>query len=245
MIGTYNESALHRQLKEFYAEGGSTEETIAEYVCDAVRPDGTLVEIQTRNLSRMKEKLAVLLPRYRLHLVHPIPLSTTIEVYDHSGTLLRRRKSPKKGNIYDLFKELTGIYPYLCHPHFSLEVVFVTQTEQREAVEKSRRNRRGMHTTGRSLETIGTSITLSSIEDYASLLPAFLSNEFTVKQLREAGAGQSAGKMAWVLRKMDIIEISGKEGKAFRYKKREERRGNDLFDLSNLTNTKRTDTINP
>jgi hypothetical protein len=217
MIGTYNESELHRQLKEFYAQGGSTEELIDEYVCDARRPDGTLVEIQTRNLSKMKEKLSALLPAHRIHLVHPIAHITMIEVYSREGILLRRRKSPRRGSIYDLFNELTGIYPYLFHPNFSLEVIFVHQVERRTAVEKSRRNRRGIHTTGRSLETIGESRIFSSAGDYAALLPPLPPN-FTVRELKEAGAGRNAGKMAWVLRKMHIIEVERKEGKAFIYR---------------------------
>jgi hypothetical protein len=58
---------------------------------------------------------------------------------------------------------------------------------------------------------------LKTKRDFAALLPKGLPDPFSVADL--AGAGRAAGKMAWVLRKMGIVELAGKKGNAYLYRR--------------------------
>ena len=71
-------------------------------------------EIQTKNLAKLLPKILDTIEKgHNVKLVHPIPLINRIELKDEDGTLISKRKSPKKGCIYDIFRELTGIYPLI------------------------------------------------------------------------------------------------------------------------------------
>jgi len=125
MINTWNESLLHEELKDYYCgDGGKKEVPVEGSICDAVLEDGSIVEIQTAHLGKLKVKLHKLLENRRVNLVYPVAKNIIIETFDEKGNLLTRRKSPKHGTIFQLFKELTALYTLLDHPRFSLTVVF-------------------------------------------------------------------------------------------------------------------------
>jgi hypothetical protein len=58
-IGRLRESSLHAEVKALYAGlGGSLEFSDGNWVCDARKADGTLVEIQTGNFGPLYRKLS-------------------------------------------------------------------------------------------------------------------------------------------------------------------------------------------
>jgi hypothetical protein len=66
------ENSLHEGVKHWYAEPGDLiEENVEDYLIDIVRGE-QLIEIQTRNFSAIKKKLAKLVHNHRVHLVHPV-----------------------------------------------------------------------------------------------------------------------------------------------------------------------------
>ncbi|MDR3312136.1 MAG: hypothetical protein LBS64_03280 [Spirochaetaceae bacterium] len=224
---TCNESSLHRALKEEYAArfGGTVEQVVDGKVCDIVAADGTILEIQTTSLAKLAPKIAALLPRHRIRLVYPLVTLKYIELRDSGGTLISRRKSPKKQTIHSIFRELTGIYPWLTHEHFLLEALEVTVAEQRvrtlEPVQlpnKSRTFRRNWYKTGKCLLSRGDSRLFAGAADYAALLPQELPEEFSVRDLAQAGVGKNAPLMRWVLERMGVIVLLGKRGRARYYR---------------------------
>ena len=58
-INTYNESSLHNTLKVFYAEkfGGETEVEAEGHIYDILCGNGDVIEIQTKNLSKLAGKI--------------------------------------------------------------------------------------------------------------------------------------------------------------------------------------------
>jgi hypothetical protein len=222
MIETYNESRLHQSLKVLYAErsGGKTEQEVAGKICDILTPDGGVIEIQTGSLAHLASKIALLAPRRAVRVVYPLVTEKYIETCDEEGRLLYRRKSPKKQGIYSMFRELTGIYPWLSHPNFSLEVLEVTVTENRirtaqpvQLVNKSRRFLRNWYKTGKELRTIGASRVFSGAASWAALLPFAPGEKFSTRELAVSGAGTYAGLMIWVLQKLELIAFTEKRGK--------------------------------
>lgn len=229
MINTYSESRLHKTLKNLYAmdRNGKTEQPVEGKICDIVADDGSIIEIQTGSLAKLHGKLGLLLPRYRVTVVYPLVVQKTIETVGKDGSLMSRRKSPKKQGILDIFRELTSIYPYLLHEHFMLEVLEVSVVEHRVKVDspmqlanRSRRFKRDWYKEDKSLAEIHTTHRFSSAEDYLALLPADLPEEFTVKDLGKALKTRNASLILWVLRKMDLVEAVGKQGKALVLRRR-------------------------
>ena len=163
-FSTLNESKLHNSLKILYQEiyEGQTEVEQDGHIYDIVSKNGNVIEIQTKNLAKLLPKILDTIEKgHNVKLVHPIPLSRTIETCDADGKIISRRKSPKKGSIYDIFRELTGIYPLMTNPHFSLEIVEIEMTEERIRTDQPvqskngrRRFRRNWNKSGKRLEEI-------------------------------------------------------------------------------------------
>ena len=111
------ETSLHRELKYLHARDPlSVEVPLHGYRIDALDADGCLVEIQHAALSGLGKKVAELLGAgERVRVVKPIVQSKSIETMDRrGGKLLRRRKSPKREQPVDVFKELihfTQVFP--------------------------------------------------------------------------------------------------------------------------------------
>ena len=134
VINTLNESSLHKKLKEIYSleEGCRTEAEENGKIYDIITSQGEIIEIQTKNLSKLLSKSLELLNQgKKIKIVHPYIKEKIISTYSEDGKLLSSRKSPKKENIYSVFRELTGLYPFLLKPGFSLELLEISMTEIR------------------------------------------------------------------------------------------------------------------
>lgn len=220
MINTWNESLLHEELKDFYCgDDGRTEAPLEGSICDVLKNDGSIVEIQTANLGKLKKKLDKLLERHPVKLVYPVARNTVIETYSEAGDLISRRKSPKHENAYHVFGEMTALWPIIGHPGLELELVHADILEIRVADGTGSWRRKGVRKQDRKLIRIHETETLTTKASWAALVPETLTGEFTVKDLAAAGAGKNAGKMAWILKKANILEVTGKKGNAFLYRK--------------------------
>lgn len=211
-IGLLNEKPLHASLKQWYARTGDRfEVTVDGYVIDIVRDD-LLIEIQTSNFSSIKSKLAELVRRHRVRLVHPI----VQEKWIVRGS--NRRKSPKKGRIEDLFGELVSIPQLLLNPNFSLEVLMIRGEEVRR-YEAKRRVRRGWLIEGRRLLDVLDQRSFGQSADWLHFLPDGL-ELFTTSDLASQmnTDRELAQKMAYCLREARMIELIGKRGRANLYR---------------------------
>lgn len=217
-IGTLREKSLHAALKLWYAQPGDELECKrGGFVVDIVRGE-QCIEIQTRNLSTMKKKLHSLLENYPVRVVHPIAKERIIVRIDKNGEITSR-KSPKRGTIFDLFPELVSFPALIQHPTFSLEVVFIREEQiWRDDGLGSWRRKKWSIQDRRLLEVIGSTI-LNTTADFAALLPPDLPPPFEVKTLAKALRQRLplAGKMAYCLREMGVIERVGKRGNAWLY----------------------------
>ncbi len=181
MINTLNESQLHKALKTFYAVQFSAQQEVQveRWICDLVCPDGGIVEIQTRNVSSLKEKIAGLLKLgRRVTIVHPIIKEKIIETCAADGTLVSRRKSPKKESLYSQLKEFTGLKDFLLDKKLTVICPEITIEEKRIVCErpeqsknKRRRFKKNWQKNGKALLTIGTSWKLNGKKDWLGLLP--------------------------------------------------------------------------
>lgn len=220
-IGTLREDSLHAALKAWYAQPGDQLECRVDgYVIDVVRGD-LLVEVQTGNFSAIKRKLATLLENHRIRLVYPIPSERWIVRMSGDGTgVLGRRKSPKHGQVADIFRELVSIPVLMQHPNLSLEVVLTREeVVWREDGQGSWRRGGRSIADRRLLEVVSRSV-FCTPGDFRALIPADLPQVFTVPDLSRHTRQPShlMRKMVYCLREMGVIEVVGKHGRAPAYR---------------------------
>jgi hypothetical protein len=218
-IGTINEQPLHAALKQWYAGTEEQTEVVVDgFVVDVVRGqkvgESLLIEIQTGNFSSIKRKVRHLTEQHAVRLVYPIPRKKWL-VKRRDGEVVDRRKSPKRGRVEEVFKELVSFPALLCRDTFSVEVAFTEEEELRHYDPKAWRNR-GWVTDERRL--LGDGIVgrclLETPSDALNTLPGGLPAAFTTADIAEAMDGPRwlAQKMAYCLRKMGGIVQVGKRG---------------------------------
>jgi len=221
-IGLHNENPLHAALKVWYAQPGDRlEVNIDGYVVDIAGAD-RLVEIQTGNFSAIKGKITDLTARHTLRLVYPVALEKWIvRLPVDPGERSSRRKSPRRGRVTQVFKELVSFPDLVLHPNFSLEVLMIAEEEVRQYVGKRRWRTRGWGVHQRRLLEVHARYLFQGPQDFYNLIPAALPQEFTSLDLAEA-LGEPrwlAQKATYCLRNMGLIVEVGTHQRSKRYRR--------------------------
>jgi hypothetical protein len=221
-IGTLNEKPLHAALKAWYAQPGDQfEVSVDGFVIDIVRGD-LLIEIQTGNFSSIKRKMRTLVADHPVRLVYPIAWEKWIVrlAKDGGGDVLGRRRSPKRGAVEHLFGELVRLPRLLANPNFALEVLLTQEEEIRRYDGKRAWRRRGWVIQERRLLTVVDRRLFETPDDLAVFIPPDLAEPWTTADLAAAidQPRWLARKMAYCLRKMDVVEAVGKQGNAILYR---------------------------
>ena len=221
-IGTLSERSLHAMLKEWLAQpGDELEKKVGRYVIDIVRED-RLIEIQTRHFYAIKRKLANLIDEYLVTLVYPVVAKKWIVKLSPDGeTQLNRRKSPQRGNVYSVFRELVGIPNLVSHPNLSVDVVFVYIDEVRVNDGQGSWHRKGWSIVDTRLLEVEGQISLHTVGDWQALIPADLEDPFTTRDLSEAVGERIrlAQSMAYCLYQMGAVDRIGKQGNSYLYER--------------------------
>ncbi len=224
-IGTLRETSLHAALKTWYARPGDEVEASVEGYQIDLRRGAQLIEIQTRNFAALKRKLTQLVERHPVRLVHPIAQEKWIVRLGRDGvTPLTRRKSPKRGRVDQLFAELVSFPELVAHPNFTLEILMTQEEEILRPVGRGngRRaswRRKGWQICDRRLLGVVDQVVLASPADFLMFLPDALPQPFTSRDLATT-ANQPLDltqKITYCLRKMGVIESTGKLGGALLY----------------------------
>ena len=213
-IGTQAEKSVHAVLKSYYApDSDATEVAVNGYIADICDTNSNrIVEIQTRQFYSMKNKLRAFLPEFDVTIVYPLPMIKTITNIDSdTGTVLSRRKSPRKRSIYEIFEEMYGIRDFLNDPHLHFKIVTLEAEEFRfkGLTEQHGRKTRVLSdiVPVRMLEEID----IYEVRDLIMFVPAELGSEFTRSTLASA-AGISkylAGYVAGLLYVTGLVTRDG------------------------------------
>ena len=207
------EYSLHSEIKDWYeVPGDKLEVKVEDFIVDILR-DKLLIEIQTGNFSAVKKKLIKLLLDNQVRLVYPIAKLKWIVNVSRSGEFIRRRKSPKKGKLIDLFYELVHTASLIEDRNFSLEVLLIEEEELRCNDGRGSWRRRGVSVKNRKLLSVFNRIVLRDSQDFLEFLPKELDEYFTNKALAlKLGISvKLAQKITYCLRKMGVISIAGKK----------------------------------
>jgi hypothetical protein len=203
-------------LKSWYAlPGDLIEAPLDGYLIDILRGE-LLVEIQTRSFSSLRRKLEALLPHHPLRLVHPIPREKWIVRFaSGSRQPVSRRKSPKRGRVEQVFKELVSIPHLAANPNFTLEVLLTREEEHWLDDGRGSWRRKGWRIAERRLLEVVERHEFSATADYLQLLPGDLPAPFTTLDLAQRLdiPRRLAQQMAYCLREMGVIQIAETKGR--------------------------------
>lgn len=214
-IGRRNEKNLHAAIKTWYAQpGDQLEVPLGRFVIDIVR-GGQLIEIQTRNFSALKSKFARLLAQHPVRLVYPIAREKWIvQISPDDGSEISRRKSPRAGQLIDVFRELLRIPDLISHPNFSLEILLIREEEIRCADGQGSWRRKRVSLRDRRLLEVLESVIFTAKSDFRRFLPTDLPDLFSHK-IWAAHSGlpvYQVRRLSYCFRKMGLLQEKGRKG---------------------------------
>lgn len=211
-IGTLSEKSVHAVLKNYYDPDDDHQEVpVGNYIADIFN-DGKIIEIQTQQMNRLREKLEAFLPLYQVTVVHPVIAEKTLIYLDgQTGKFSSMRKSPKKENFYSAFEEIYKIKMFLRDPNLKIKLVTLVVEEYR------------LENSGGKYDCVPSAI-LEEVEincpqDYMRFIPSELDGPFTSKQFAKAAhiPVELAQVVLRVLYYVRVITRVGKEGNLYLY----------------------------
>jgi len=183
------------------------------YIIDMVRGE-QLIEIQTRNFTAIRKKLAALLLQHKVHLLHPVTSEKWILQVDAAGgKILSRRKSSFRGHLTDVFEELVRIPGLMQQQNLSLEIVLIKEEEVRCRDGKGSKHRKRESIKDRRLVEVVETHHFNCPADFLVFLPLSLPQPFSNKDLTNALQLplHRCRQITYTLRKMEAIYVTGKK----------------------------------
>ncbi|MBI3864614.1 MAG: hypothetical protein HY290_22255 [Planctomycetia bacterium] len=214
------ETALHRELKEFYCDDAAAREvTVRGFRIDAV-VEGTLIEIQQASLAALRRKTKALLETHPVTIVKPLcVLKTIVRLKRKNGPVAWKRTSPRHETIHDVFQDLVHFVDVFPHPRLTLDVLLTEQEETRIPKRKRWFRAKDFTVADRRLVAVRSRNSFCTSADLCGLLPARLDETFTTADIARLAdiPRWLAQKMAYCLRRTGGIAIAGKRGNAVVY----------------------------
>ena len=195
-IGTLREKRLHAAIKLYLCPDETCHERpvadmLAADTADTpgaadvktrmvadILTDGHILEVQTGGFFPLKGKISWYLTHTpcRVTVIHPIPAIRYLSwIQPEDGSILSRRKSPKRGRVRDVAKELYWLSDFVGDPRFSIRLLLIELEEYRMADGWSRDGKRGSNRYERFPTALLGDVTLATPADYAAyFLPAAL-----------------------------------------------------------------------
>lgn len=219
-IGTLSEKTLHAILKNFYEPDEDKQEIpIDRFVAD-IFTGQEIIEIQTGQFNRMRDKLKCFLKDYPVTIVYPVAREKWLHWIDEeTGEISKGRKSPKKGSEYSAFVELYRIKMFLMEPNLKIKIVLLDMDEYKILNGWGRQKKNNASKYDRIPNRFVEEVCIEQREDYLQFIPYDLQEPFTVKEYAKVVkcSERIAGVALNLLNYMEVVKRVGKRGKAFLY----------------------------
>jgi len=223
-IGTLSEKTVHAILKNYYEPDEDKQEIPIENFVADIYANGEIIEIQTRQFNKLRDKLQTFLSLYPVTIVYPIPREKwLIWIDETTGQLSNKRKSPVKGNPYMAFVELYKIKMFLKNPNLRLHLVLIDMEEYRLLNGWSKDKKKGSTRYDRIPTQLVEEIEINCLADYMQFVPYELEEDFTTKDFAKAAhiPTQLAQTVLNILYYVGTVERTGKEGRSYLYSVRD------------------------
>jgi hypothetical protein len=215
-IGLYAERGLHAALKAAYATGPGArmEVKVAGKVVDVALPD-EVVEIQTRNIGSIAEKVLHLACIIPVRIVHPVVVETIIERLDPAdGSVASSRRARTRKDLYSVFDELVRAPLVVASPNVRFDVALVRARELRVRDGSGSWRRRGDRVLSRDLDCVVETTSLDTRDDWLALIPASLLEPYDSVTLGAALGipAARARKILYTYARAGLLRAVGKAG---------------------------------
>ncbi len=224
-VGTLSEKYLHALLKRYFEPDTDYHEVgIDRFTADICR-DMSIIEIQTRALGRLREKLEYyLLEGYKVKVVYPIPHIKWLSWIDpDTGEASPKHRSPKTGSFYDCFWELYNIKYFLDWDNLSVELMLIDVLDYKNLNGYGKRRKIRATRQERFPVALHDTLILDSPKDYLKLVPQELPEIFTKDDY--AKAAKLSPEIAYsglnILQYLEVVELVGKDGRKKLYRRRQ------------------------
>lgn len=225
-IGTLQEKMIHAVLKRYYEEDIEKQEVpIGRYIADIFT--GTeVIEVQTQQLHRLREKLSAFLEKYPVTVVYPVVGKKWVYWVDpETGEISKGRVSPKHGNVFDAFYELYQIKSFLTTETLTVRIPVVTVREYKCLNGWSQDRKRGGTRMERIPVQMEEEMVFRTVADYMELVSdrlEQLKDGFTCKEFAQDKkiSVKQAQYVLHVLCYIGALQQNGKKGRAYCYKKK-------------------------
>ncbi|MCF0135456.1 MAG: hypothetical protein HUJ69_03435 [Lachnospiraceae bacterium] len=207
-IGTLSERLVHSTVKYYLEPDSSCHEVpVGSKVADIFqKEDGHIFEIQTRAFDRLRDKLEVFLPEYRVTVVYPCVRRKIICWVDpDTGEVVSRRKSPREGQLWDILPEIYRLPDHMDHPNLDFLILMMDMEEYKLLSGKGKDRKHGAPRMERLPLSIEEAGIVRRPEDYAALLPGLLPERFDRETLGKAMKLQGL-KLSYAVK---VLERSG------------------------------------
>lgn len=220
-IGTLGEKTLHAVLKLYYEPHKENHEIrVGSFVADIVGENG-IIEIQTRQFNKLLRKLECFLEYADVTVVYPvIRIKYLSWINMVTGEVSPKRRSPKRGTIYDAIPELYKIKYTLDNPRMNLCICIMDAEETRYLNGWSKDGKKGSSRCDRIPVELVDEVCFSSPCDYAAFIPQGLPEEYTSADFASAAkiSRGHAGTVLNLLSYLGQVEKCGKTGRSILYK---------------------------
>lgn len=219
-IGTLSEKSVHAILKNYFEPDEDKHEIPIENFVADIYSDGEIIEIQSKQFYKMKNKLKTFLPLYPVTIVYPIPKEKwLIWINQETGELSEKRKSPLKGSPYMVFQELYGIKMFLKDPHLKIVLMLMNMEEYKFLNGWGKDKKKRAEKYDRIPTELVEEIAILCPQDYMQFVPYDLEETFTVKDFARSAhiPVPLAQTTVNILHHMEMIERVGNKGKAYLY----------------------------
>lgn len=222
-IGELSEKTVHAVFKEYFAPQKENQEVkIGRFYAD-ICAGNEITEIQTAHFDKLREKLNAFLTDYVVTVVYPIPhVKYMIWIDPETGELSKKRKSPKTGTPYQVFRELYKIKNHLKHPNLRIRLVLFDAEEYRMLNGWSQNKKKGSTRFDRLPTALFDEIYLECAKDYLQFVPYEL-DRFTSAQFAKSTKmnRNSAGTVLNILYDLGVVDRVGKNGNSYLYEAKE------------------------
>lgn len=219
-IGTLSEKTVHAILKNYIEPDEDRQEIPVEgYVADIYR-NNEIIEIQTRQFNKLRNKLDAFLPLCPVTIVYPIPREKwLIWIDENSGELSKRRKSPVRGSAYTVFPELYKIKSFLKNQNIRFRLILLDMEEYRILNGWSQDKKKGSTRYDRIPTALAEEIEINCLRDYMQFVPYELEEAFTTAEFAKAAhiKKRLAQIVLNILFYVGMVERVGKKGNSYLY----------------------------
>ena len=221
VIGTLGEKSLHAILKHYFEPFSENHEVkLGSFFADIVGEDG-IMEIQTRGVYRLKEKLTYFLAVSRVTLVIPvIGVRKLMWIDPESGEVIPGRTTKKGGKLFDALCELGGISELLSHRNLSVCVVMLDVCDYKLLDGRGEKKKLRATKFDRIPENLVEEVYLNIPEDYWQLMPEDFPESFKAAEMQKFTKKKSR-ECYQAIKAMEVLglcELAGTKGRSRQYK---------------------------